>query len=217
MSYEIMPYISIAMFAMLFVNFAYIRFLSPIWIILFVITSGRAVTNYGLLTIVVFSVVLMFFVLGVITDYQKKAAKARKNGSDDVISIFDEDGVDSEQSSVVNLDDDESPKHAKPKKTRLKVYEGTMMSHGFAPYNDIEGNDKSYFVNCNGKKVWGIGLKDAVKNSGAEIGDNIRFWKGSEVRTSTARVFDDNGNTTGYRDLSQDKRRGIWNMEIISD
>ncbi|EIZ1085952.1 hypothetical protein MPI44_004500 [Klebsiella oxytoca] len=222
---ETMALISLAMFAMLFYRFTYIRFLAPMWIILFVILSGRAVTAYGLITILMFAVVLMFFILDVIRVAQKKAAKNRgKNTEDDAVSIFDEIGDeddDSEFSDIPRLfalDDDESPKKAaKPKKTKLTVYEGTLMSHGFAPYNDVDGNDKSYFVDCDGKKVWGIGLKDAIKNCSAATGDTVRFWKEAEVRTNKARVFDNEGKVTGCRTLSQDKRRGLWIMEVVSD
>lgn len=221
---ETMALISLAMFAMFFYRFTYIRFLAPMWIILFVILSGRAVTAYGLITILMFAVVLMFFILDAIRVAQKKAAKNRgKDTEDDAVSIFDEvedddDRAFSDIPRLSALDDDESPKKAaRPKKTKLTVYEGTLMSHGFAPYNDVVGNDKSYFVDCDGKKVWGIGLKDAIKNCSAEVGDTVRFWKEAEVRTKKARVFDNEGNVTGCRNLSQDKRRGLWVMEVVSD
>lgn len=217
--YELMPYISIAMFAFLFYRFTLIRFFVPVWVILFVIASGRAVTAFGLVAILAFAVVLMFFVLDEIRTAQKKAAKARKTGSeDDAVSIFDED-EDTEESNLPSFsalsDDEESKKVIKPKKTRLTVYTGTLMSHGFAPYNDVPGNDKSYFVNCDDKKVWGVGLKDAVKKCGAEIGDEVRFWKEAEVRTNKATIFDDNGKATGTRTLKEDKRRGMWVMEKV--
>lgn len=221
---ETMAMISIAMFAMLLYRVSFIRFLAPMWIILYVVLSGRAVTLYGLFTVLMFALLLMFFVLDAIRIARKKADKNRgKDENDDVVSIFDEneDKDDDEFSDLPRmsaLDDDESPKKdSKPKKTKLTVYEGTLMSHGFAPYKDIADNDKSYFVDCDGKKVWGIGLKDAIKNSGAEVGDSVRFWKEAEVRTKKARVFDENGKVTGCRSLSQDKRRGLWMMEIVSD
>ncbi|MBL1868936.1 hypothetical protein ELE45_30830, partial [Klebsiella pneumoniae] len=121
---ETMALISLAMFAMLFYRFTYIRFLAPMWIILFVILSGRAVTAYGLITILMFAVVLMFFILDAIRVAQKKAAKNRgKDTEDDAVSIFDEveDDDDSAFSDIPRLsalDDDESPKKAaRPKKT----------------------------------------------------------------------------------------------------
>lgn len=222
---ETMAMISLAMFAMLLYRVSYIRFLAPMWIILFVILSDRAYTGYGLITILMFAILLMFFILDAIRVAQKKAAQNRgKDTEDDAVSIFDEiedKDDDSEFSDIPRmsaLDDDESPKKAaKPKKTKLTVYEGTLMSHGFAPYNDVPGNDKSYFVDCDGKKVWGIGLKDAIKNCNAEAGDTVRFWKEAEVRTNKARVFDNQGKVTGCRTLSQDKRRGLWIMEVVSN
>ncbi|EGT5729747.1 hypothetical protein AGJ33_20140 [Cronobacter dublinensis subsp. dublinensis] len=220
MSYEIMPYISLAMFAMLFYCFSLIRFIAPLWIILFVISSGRVATPFGLITVLAFTLVLMFFILNLIRLQQKKAAKARKGEDDSDVSIFDEEDDESNSdlpSMTAVRDEEESPKKAlKPKKSRLTIYEGTLMSHGFAPYNDIPGNDKSYFVECDDKKVWGIGLKDAVKASGAETGDTVRFWKEAEVRTKKANVFDSNGKVTGTRTLSTDKRRGLWVMEKVS-
>ncbi|PHM72199.1 hypothetical protein [Xenorhabdus sp. KJ12.1] len=221
MTHDTMAYVSIAMFAMLFYRFSYIRFLAPMWVILFVITTDRAVTTYGLVTILMFAVVLMFFVLDEIRTAQKKAAKNRsKDQDDDVVSIFeeDEDDENSDLPRMYALRDDESPKKsAKPKKSQLTIYEGSLLDHGIAPYKDDANNDRSYFVDCDGKKVWGFGLQDAIQKCGAEIGDKIRFWKKAEMRTSKARVLDSNGEVTGYRNLSQDKRRGIWVMEIVSD
>ncbi|EOC0012255.1 hypothetical protein ACI0X9_003966 [Cronobacter turicensis] len=220
MSYEIMPYISLAMFAMLFYCFSLIRFLAPLWIILFVISSGRVATPFGLVTVLAFAVVLMFFVLNLIRIQQKKAAKARKGEDHDAVSIFDDEDTESASDlpfmSAVRDDDDLPRKAVKPKKSSLTIYEGTLMSHGFAPYNDVAGNDKSYFVECDDKKVWGIGLKDAVKASGAQNGDTVRFWKEAEVRTKVANVFDSNGKVTGTRNLSTDKRRGMWVMQKVS-
>ncbi len=220
---ETMALISIAMFAMLLYRGEYIRFLAPLWIVLFVILSGRAVTTYGLFTIVVFALLLMFFVLDAIRVSRKKVEKNRgKNEDDDSVSIFNEDENEDESlSSLPRMsasDDEGSPKQkAKPKRTKITQHQGTLLSHGFAPYNDIVGNDKSYFVNCDGKTVWGIGLKDAIKNCGAQNGDTIRFHKEGEVRTKKATIYDDKGNKTGTRNLSQDKRRGVWVMEVVSD
>ncbi|ELY4881486.1 hypothetical protein ACLI07_23260 (plasmid) [Providencia huaxiensis] len=222
---ETMALISIAMFAMLLYRVEYIRFLAPLWIVLFVVLSGRAVTTYGFFTIVVFALLLIVFVLDAIRVSRKKAEKNRgKNEDDDSVSIFDEDEDENEDENLSSLprlsasDDEETPKQkTKPKRTRITEYQGTLLSHGFAPYNNIIGNDKSYFVNCDGKTVWGIGLKDAIKNCGAENGDTIRFYKEGEVRTKKATIYDDKGNKTGTRNLSQDKRRGVWIMEVVSD
>lgn len=219
MSHDFMPYISIAMFAMCFYCFSLIRVLAPIWIILFVISTGRIASTLGLITVLAFTVVLMFFVLDMIRNEQKKAAKKRRNDEDSV-SIFNDEETESDSelpymSAEVN-DEDTETKANKPKKTKLTVYEGSLDSFGFAPYNDIPGKDKSFFVECDGRKVWGIGLKDAVKNSGAQPGDTVRFWKEAELRTKKANIFDNNGKITGTRNLSADKRRGLWVMQIIS-
>lgn len=256
---ETMALISLAMFAMLFYRVTYIRFLAPMWIILFVILGGRAATGYGLITILMFSVLLMFFVLDAIRTAQNEAAKNREEDEeyDEEEDEEEEDEEDEEkQGEDITSDNDDfsdlprlcaladdklaknannlkksaelknlimpkkstKPKKAvKPKKTKLTVFKGVLNGHGFAPYNDVEKNDKSYFVDCGGKKTWGIGLKDAIKNSGAEIGDTIRFWKEAEVITKKARIFDGNGKVTGCRTLSQDKRRGVWVMEVVSN
>lgn len=221
---ETMALISIAMLAMMFYNISYLRFLAPLWIILYVVLSGRAVTSYGLFTIIVFAVLLVFFVLEAIRVTRKKAEKNRDEDEDedeDSVSIFNEDENEDEglsSLSSTSASDEESPKKKpKPKRTKITQYEGTLLSHGFAPYNDIIGNDKSYFVNCDGKTVWGIGLKAAIKNCGAQNGDTIRFHKEGEVRTKKAIIYDEKGKKTGTRNLSQDKRRGVWVMEVVSD
>ncbi|MEX9996989.1 hypothetical protein AB7W88_02810 [Providencia vermicola] len=86
-----------------------------------------------------------------------------------------------------------------------------------AHWKNDRSNDMSFYVEIEGQnKVWAIGLKKAVENSGAKIGDTVVFWKDSEVRTSKAQVLDRKGNVTGYRDLETDKRRGLWIMEVVS-
>jgi len=218
---EMMALISIAMLAIMIYNVSYIRFLAPIWIIFYVVLSGRAVTSYGLFTIIVFVLLLLFFLLEAIRIARKKADKNRGNDDgDDSVSLFDEDDALSStlNESESDSNDDELPKKKdRPKRTKITEHQGTLLSHGFAPYKDIIGNDKSYFVNCDGKTFWGIGLKEAIKNCGAENGDTIRFYKQSEVRTKKANVFDEKGKVVGTRSLSEDKRRGIWVMEVISN
>ncbi|MEQ5238819.1 MULTISPECIES: hypothetical protein [Morganellaceae] len=116
-------------------------------------------------------------------------------------------------------DHDECPASGakRPSRTVTTEHEGKLVSFGMAHWKHDRANDMSFYVEIEGQnKVWAIGLKDAVKNSGAQIGDTVVFWKDSEVRTSKAQVFDRNGTVTGYRDLSTDKRRGLWIMEVVS-
>lgn len=217
---NLLAIVSIVMFAMLFYRFALIRFFAPIWVILFVLQSGYAATAIGLVAIIAFAVALLFFVLDEITAAKKKAAKAAKTAkgenAEEDDSLFDEDEV-SDLPRMSAFSDDEQSKGtvSRPKKSKLTILTGTLCAHGFAPYEDKPGNDRSYFVDCDGHKVWGIGLKDAIEKAGAKTGDVIRFWKGGEVRTTTARVFDKDGNVTGTRELDEVKRRGVWVVEVV--
>mgnify|MGYP000199369750 FL=1 len=66
-------------------------------------------------------------------------------------------------------------------------------------------------------KFWAVGLKNAVETCGAQVGDIVSVWKESEVRTDKAQVFDESGKVTGYRTLLNEKRRGIWVMQVLAE
>ena len=200
---ETLAYCSIAMAALLFYRFSFVRFIAPLWIILYMFITGQSVTNYGLFTIIVCALVLMFFVLDDVRVYLKEAK------DDAVVSSLDSEDEHDDSKTSSNV--------PKPKRTKVTLYTGTLVSHGFAPYNDVAGNDRSYFVDCDGKKVWGTGLKDAIKKSGAVNGDTVRFWKETEVRTKTAIIYDEKGKPSGSRKLSSDKRRGVWIMQVVPE
>ena len=90
------------------------------------------------------------------------------------------------------------PLHAAPK-NKAPV---TLISHGTAPYKNEKENSDSYFVKTSdGKTEWGVGLKDAVEQSNAKIGDEISIKKtGSEDIKIKVDIKDEQGNVTGQED-----------------
>lgn len=199
MATHFMATVTMVMLALFLFRPHYIRFLAPIWIILFLVAGGYEKTTYGLVAIVIFVLLLVAFVLDEVRDH---LGKGKTGVKDKAVTLFEDEKNDSKDST-----------RSKPKRTKVTVYEGTLLSHGFAPYKNDSNNDRSYFVNCDGENVWGIGLKDAILNCGAQNGDKVRFWKETEVRTDNATVFDEDGKAIGKRKLDTDKRRGIWVME----
>ena len=89
----------------------------------------------------------------------------------------------------------------------------TLVRHGSAPYQNDKNNKKSYFVELSdGEVKWGIGLKDAIAESGAQAGDQIEV---SQVGSTDVRVpveiKDDSGKVIGVEKI--DTQRNEW--EII--
>jgi len=75
---------------------------------------------------------------------------------------------------------DKTPAAKVPRNT-----DGVLVAHGPAPYQNNPANRESYFVTIdNGNQqrtVWGVGLRDAISASHAQIGETIRVrLKGSE-------------------------------------
>lgn len=217
MAHQFISIIIIPMIAMCFYRISFIKFLAPLWIVLYVLCTGYSATVYGLVTAICFAAI---FILAVYDEFIEGKSNASKTLRDfDNVCLFASDDQDS--LDIVISDDDSVAasavrKSLRPKRSKLTVYEGIFQNCDIAPWRDQPGNDKSFFVLVDGKKVWGIGLADAVKQAGANIGDRIRFWKDTEVRTDKAKVLDDDGKVIGYRTLEKEKRRGIWHMEVIN-
>ncbi len=196
-SFELQGFVYISMFLSLFWRPKNVSFVVPAGIAFYLFTTGFVqstvplIVACGCLTLsaVVIAVQIM----------------SRFSSKDDELDESD----DSDESTASST--------KRPSRTVITEHEGKLVSFGMAHWKHDRANDMSFYVEIEGQnKVWAIGLKDAVKNAGAQIGDTVVFWKDSEVRTSKAQVLDRNGKVTGYRDLSTDKRRGLWIMEVVS-
>ena len=91
----------------------------------------------------------------------------------------------------------------------------TLVEHGTAPYQHNKENKKSYFVTLsNGQTKWGIGLKDAIQESGAKEGDEISVEKmGSKDVKVDVDIKDEKGKKIGNEEL--DTQRNDWAVSVI--
>lgn len=196
-SFELQGFVYIGMFLSLFWRPKNASFVVPVGIAFYIYTTGFVQSTIPLI-IACGCLTLSAVVLAV-------QLMSRFSPKDDE---FDESD---------DSDDSTAPSAKRSSRTVITEHEGKLVSFGMAHWKNDRSNDMSFYVEIEGQnKVWAIGLKKAVENSGAKIGDTVVFWKDSEVRTSKAQVLDRKGNVTGYRDLETDKRRGLWIMEVIS-
>ncbi|MCW7549250.1 nickase [Photorhabdus sp. APURE] len=197
MSEPIYIIIGIPMFISLFYRVDYVRFLAPLWLAIYIIEQGFLWTAHGFIIAVACLVVaaLIFYKY-----HAKRFFKQEDKNSDE---------ADSSEEPSDNVSKAVSSPH------NIKRYEGQLLAFGIANWKHNPDNDLSFYVNVNGKEVWAIGLKDALKACGANVGDHIAFWKENEVKTNKAQVLDRNGKVIGYRELNSETHRGIWRMVII--
>jgi phage/plasmid primase-like uncharacterized protein len=94
---------------------------------------------------------------------------------------------------------------------------GTLLAHGEAPYKHKKGGSKSYYVtvkNSNGKDhtYWGVDLKRAMKESGAEIGQNLEVRQiGKQPVTIDVPKKDSKGKLIGSE--KKEVMRNSWEVK----
>ncbi|WP_087019250.1 LPD7 domain-containing protein [Thaumasiovibrio subtropicus] len=83
---------------------------------------------------------------------------------------------------------------------------------GAAPYQDDPKNSDSYFIELNGKKkVWGVGLQDAIGKTQLRVGDFITLNnKGKEAVTVEVDERNDNGDIIGTKTI--ETHRNAWSI-----
>lgn len=90
------------------------------------------------------------------------------------------------------------------------VNTGILMSYGSAPYKDDPKNNPSYFVELEKdgeiKKVWGVGLEEAMKNTQAKQGDSVVV---NNLGNKSVNIPDPNNPTHSIQ-----VRRNIWEVEV---
>lgn len=90
------------------------------------------------------------------------------------------------------------------------VNTGILMSYGSAPYKDDPKNNPSYFVELEKdgeiKKVWGVGLEEAMKNTQAKQGDSVVV---NNLGNKLVNILDPNNPTHSIQ-----VRRNIWEVEV---
>ncbi|WP_243641899.1 LPD7 domain-containing protein [Vibrio sinensis] len=90
-----------------------------------------------------------------------------------------------------------------------------LVAHGKAPYLHEEGAKPSYYVELsNGETKWGVGLQDAIKESGVEIGDSVDVQRvGERDVTVMADVKDEDGKKIGIEPL--ETHRVEWDITLV--
>lgn len=99
-------------------------------------------------------------------------------------------------------------------KEEVKEEPVTLVAHGQAPYQHKEGNSQSYFVELsNGETKWGVKLKDAIEESGAQIGDEVSVSKaGAKDVEVQVQKEDEQGNKLPPEMIAT--QRNEWVVEV---
>ncbi|WP_394142902.1 LPD7 domain-containing protein [Vibrio chagasii] len=92
----------------------------------------------------------------------------------------------------------------------------TLVSFGDAPYLNDKNNADSYHVTLSdGRTHWGVGLKDAIDESKAKVGDEVSITKkGTETVEINVPVKDDQGKVIATE--PKEVERGIWSVEVVN-
>ena len=100
-----------------------------------------------------------------------------------------------------------------------RVYVGTVLDHGSAPYENDSENEKSYFVTLQTpkgeKKVWGVDLKRALDEGEIKIGDEVAIANQGRQQV-TVKVKDRDPITHEVRGArSIVTNRNVWDVRNI--
>jgi hypothetical protein len=100
-----------------------------------------------------------------------------------------------------------------------RVYVGTVLDHGSAPYENDSKNEKSYFVTLQTpkgeKKVWGVDLKRALDEGEIKIGDEVAIANQGRQQV-TVKVKDRDPITHEVRGArSIVTNRNVWDVRNI--
>lgn len=92
----------------------------------------------------------------------------------------------------------------------------TLVKHGAAPYQFNEKNEANYYAMAEDSKgktrtMWGVDLERAINESGAQLGDKVKFQNlGRQPVTIEVPIKDAQGNITGYEE--KEAWRNIWQV-----
>lgn len=97
---------------------------------------------------------------------------------------------------------------------RSKPVSGVFLGCGHAPYRFNKGNSGSFFLRINKSLIWGIELKSALKQSGAQKGDQIEVtFLGKVPLKVLTRVKKE----TGTEEVWETRHRNRWSIRVLSD
>lgn len=91
-----------------------------------------------------------------------------------------------------------------------------IKSHGVDNYQHDPDESKSYFIEFqDGTKLWGVGLKDAVKDSGASEGDVVEVERtGYSTVSVPVKSKNEDGDTVT---VHTDVKRADWHISVIGN
>ncbi|GAL27773.1 phage tail length tape-measure protein [Vibrio variabilis] len=148
----------------------------------------------------------------------KQAATVKASTSTEpqpTVAIEENALVKSNVESLSSVDDVASAaEEVMPESPRVQPV--TLVAHGKAPYQHDKDNSNSYFVELsNGETKWGVGLKDAIEKSGAQIGDEVAVSKSGQKEVSVpVQETDYAGNKLPPEWI--DTKRNEWVVDILS-
>ena len=99
-----------------------------------------------------------------------------------------------------------------------RVYVGTVLEHGAAPYEHKEGGEPNYFVKlqtATGERtVWGVDLDRAIGAGKADVGDQIALaYQGFKTVTVTVKERDEAGTVIGEKEILT--KRNAWDVSRL--
>ena len=94
-----------------------------------------------------------------------------------------------------------------------------IIAHGAAPYQNQPDKQMSYFVRLEAdgreRTVWGAGLPDALRQSGADVGDRIELHNlGKQPVEIEVPVHNSDGKVVGHEQKSV--TRNVWQMDVVT-
>lgn len=129
-----------------------------------------------------------------------------------------EKGAAAASTSRIDRDQSDAPQGetAKPK----DPLSGKIVAHGEAPFNFDDKNDPSYFVRLEQdgatREVWGKGLKTAVGQADADVGDSVSLKRvHAEPVTVTEKIRDGDGKVIGEQKKAA--KFNSWLVEKAAD
>jgi Large polyvalent protein-associated domain 7 len=117
-----------------------------------------------------------------------------------------------------------SKNHSQPETNEPSISSAgeRLVAHGSAPYefDKRDGAKKSYFIKteaADGKEriYWGVGLQDALTQSGVNIGDQITLKRlGKEQVVTDKPIWDESGKLLGHEPITTE--RNAWEIKMAN-
>jgi|LSQX01.1.fsa_nt_gb hypothetical protein len=121
------------------------------------------------------------------------------------------DDTSHEESAVKAISDTElsfSGKNGQP-------VTGIYLGSGHAPYRFNKGNSTSYFLRIDKGLIWGIELKNALKEAGASKGDRVQVTYLGKVPVKV--LVRPKGGKRNQGDVWETRHRNQWSIQVLSD